>query len=422
MIGALYFGEYPTAGLASYAPSVALRVNVGGAELGLASGVTVSQSMSGQATASFTTRDQRPVPFSVCRFGVGSLSANDLVFNGEVQDSDQCLDETSIRWDAKGLDSSQQFNRHLVFATFTNVDAGFALKSLIAAYAPDFTSNNVQTGIGNITLAWAGETMDTVVAAIAQAIGGYAYRDLAYDVHLFITETPAMTPDPLDANNQTLLVGTLQFDANVSQTRNRALGVGASTQVPGAVGVGDSILPVANSAPFSATGGKALVGSQIVSYTGKSQSAPLTAPSILPYSGAGKTNGPHQWGYTYVTAAGETVCSPLSDPIVMETLGASPALSSLVPLSTTVGGIAPSTTVLYALAIYKDFFALPNYLGVQSGISDLGSQSSVTTPGGPNNTAYTASFVQTAATQNHNVGLFMSPNGGATWYLRQTTN
>lgn len=428
MIGALYFGEYLTAGLASYAPSAALRVNVGGAELGLASGVTVSQSMSGQATASFTTRDQRPVPFSVCRFGVGSLTPNDLVFNGEVQDSDQALDETSIRWDAKGIDSSQQFNRHLVFATFTtftNIDAGFALKSLIAAYAPDFTSNNVQTGIGNITLAWAGETMDTVVTAIAQAIGGYAYRDLAYDVHLFITETPDMTPDPLDANNQTLLVGTLQFDANVSQTRNRALGIGVSTQVPGAVLAGDSILPVSNSTPFSAVGGKALVGSQIVSYAGKSQSTPLLAPIVLPNAGAGKTNGSHQWGYTYVTAAGETVCSPLSNPVVMETLGASPAISSLVANPNPSGGMIHDSSGLYALAIIKDYASFVTYgRGVSSGISDLGATTAFTAvPQGTGYyTAYTASFVQAASTINRGIGLFLSVDGGINWYLRMATS
>jgi hypothetical protein len=314
MIGGLMLGQYETGGLSTYAPAVNLRVNVGGTEVGVANGVTVSQSMSGQATASFMTRQQRPVPFSVCQFGLGTLAPEGLVFNGEVQDTDQALDETSVRWDAKGIDSSQQFNRHLVFAQFTNVDAGVAFKTLIAAFAPDFTSNNVQTGIGNITLAWAGETMDTVGAAIAQAIGGYCYRDLNDDVHLFITEVPALTPDPLDANNKTMLVGTLQFDANVSQTRNRAIGVGAGTTLLSAVNVGETMIAVQDATIFDNAPNTVLIGgSQRVNYTSKTVAAPTSAPVPAAVVGTGLGSGTYQYAYTDVTPSGESLPSPLGN-------------------------------------------------------------------------------------------------------------
>jgi hypothetical protein len=322
MFGSIYFGEYYTAGLAAYVQhNYDLVSFLGGVTPALAVGKTsVSQSLTGQSNASFSVRDVRPVPFTPFRLGIGSLEPSRLIFNGEILDSLQTFDESNlIRWDASAVDSSMQFNRHLVFASFTNVAADVAAKALLAAFAPDF-SGAIQTGLATITLAWQGETLDNCFATLAQAIGGYYYRDLSYAVHLFITETPAMTPDALDGNNKTLLlVPPIKWDANVSQTRNRGIGIGAGVALAAAVAPGETIIPVVSSSLFNSSG-TVLIGSQRVTYGGKTAGgggslvgpgvSPSSAPSLAAAAGSGLGIGWYGYAVVDVTAAGKTLPGP----------------------------------------------------------------------------------------------------------------
>lgn len=442
MIGALYFGEYLSAGLSTYTPDNFSMVGyLGGAVPSiLANSVTVSLSATGQSTAAFTEIDTRPIPFTPFRLGVGSLAPANLVFNGEIQVSAQTYAAGSLvtQWPVTAIDSSAQFNRHLVFASFTNVAADVAAKALLAAYAPDFTGIHIPSGLAAITLSWTGETLDTVFAAIAQAIGGYYYRDLSYDVHLFVTETPAMTPDTLDANNATLLRDQpFNWSADTSQTRNRALGIGASTSVLGAglstvvspatptsaaivasavVLPGDTVVPLQDVSMFSATGGKALIGSNIVSYGSKTQANPSTmlAP-VIGLTGS-LTLGSHQISYTFVTGAGESLPAPLSPAFVAQvytpqTPPNAPALatSSGYNFDPAGPGTTPGATYVFRAQCIASFGAYSTWSAASAGIVAL---PSINNPAiiAPISVDITGLSLDPFIAQ---IQLFVSVNGGA---------
>ena len=86
------------------------------------------------------------------------------------------------------------------------------------------------------------------------------------------------------------------------------------TQPSGQVLEGSVALLVAGAAPFSASGGLVVIGNgqQVIRYTGiGSQEAPTVAPTATLQAGAGLDPGVHGYAYTWVTAAGESLPSPV---------------------------------------------------------------------------------------------------------------
>lgn len=296
--------------------------SIGGSEIGARLGtVNVTQSLSKQGSVSFDT-DTKPVPFSPIRVGINSLADEDLIFIGETQVGDQWDQETNAVFTASGVDSTMQFNRHLVWESLTAMPADQAALYLLAKYAPEFTGLNIASGLPNITLAWQGELLDTVMQNIADAFGGYYYRDNSYDVHQFITESPSQTPDALTAGNTTQQLNPpFHWVADISQVRNRVLGTGASTKLLVPRAITDSILPVQDASLFNASGtvqsnnqripytGK-VVGGTVTTTNGDTSLAPPTNPTVAapsPALSGNLLNGTYGYKVAFGTPTGSTV-------------------------------------------------------------------------------------------------------------------
>lgn len=109
--------------------------------------------------------------------------------------------------------------------------------------------------------------------------------------------------------------------------------------------LGETILPVDTATWYIPAGGTVVCGPQRLTYTGVQAGgagslvgpgfAPASAPTLALAAGAGVTTGPHNYAVTEVTAAGET----LPSPIAAITTGAIP-VPSVAPLvgSPTTGG------------------------------------------------------------------------------------
>jgi hypothetical protein len=116
---------------------------------------------------------------------------------------------------------------------------------------------------------------------------------------------------------------------DTSQRRTRVYGKGHGEAIVSNVSAGETTIPIADAVMFNALGGQAIAGttpdsaqSQILTYTGAqtSESGSLVGPGVNPSSvpilsgtpGAGVESGVHGYAYTWVTAAGETLPSPLA--------------------------------------------------------------------------------------------------------------
>ena len=327
MIGSLYPGAYSLLPPTSYdaTANMHLVVDIGSAQNILAGSLSIQQSASnGQASFQVPAGGTRPVPFSPVRFGLGSLAPADLIFKGKQQNTTQYRNPETVGnqwWDGTAVDSSAEFNRQLCWGVYDTVSATTIAQDLLTKFAPDFSNTYIAAGLPNVSITFRGDSLDTAFNQLAKAIAGYYYRDTSYSVHLYITEVTT-APDPLDANNTTLcLTPALRWSANTSQVRNRIIGIGASTTLLSSTLAGETILPIADATIFNNAAGTVLVGSTRVNYAGKTPSAggslvgqgvsPSSAPALALTAGTGLGTGVYQYAYTDVTAAGETIPSPL---------------------------------------------------------------------------------------------------------------
>ena len=285
-------------------------------------GVSLSSSR-GDASFDITYEGTRPIPFAPIKLGFGSLADRDLFFKGAIELSTQLYTGSTANrhWTARAIDSSVRFNRHLVWGVYIGWTADAIGRDLLK-FAPEFTGAGIADNLDIIPiLVFNGESMDSAFNQIATAIGGYCYRTLFDDVHLFVTETVIDTPDPLDSNVTTLERDPPIFwSADTSQVRNRVIGVGAQARAF-ACPVGETILPIDSAGMFEDAGTVLIQGQRIV-HTGRQIGyggslvgpgvAPSVAPTVTPIAGAGLSVGSYSWAYVFGTAAGKSLPGPLN--------------------------------------------------------------------------------------------------------------
>lgn len=112
-----------------------------------------------------------------------------LLFAGNVQSiGDSYEGETDhLHFDTFLTDFTFLMNRRRPIGTFNAVSASEVVRQLISQFAPDFTTNFVQSNLAKVTVILDGtKTLSEVFTEIAHAIGGgHWYVDYVMDVHFF---------------------------------------------------------------------------------------------------------------------------------------------------------------------------------------------------------------------------------------------
>jgi hypothetical protein len=247
-----------------------------------------------------------------------------LLFNGTLDHVDlsyQAGKPKNLAWPASAIDDGARAAKRLPFGSWSNVSATTVATVLVANFAPGFTATHVEGGLPTITLTLNGtEGMNGALAQIAKLIGGYYYWELK-DLHLFRSE-PGELPDPIDAAHQFLNDPPITKTLDVTQIRTRVYGRGHGENVIADVAAGETIVPLADSTMFNPLGGRVVVESQRLAYTGVQTGdggglvGPGASPSAAPVAGlapgTGIETGVHKYGITYLTAAGESAVGPLA--------------------------------------------------------------------------------------------------------------
>jgi hypothetical protein len=129
-----------------------------------------------------------------------SLDGDRRLFAGTVQSVTQNYQGQidQLVWKVKAVDFTWFFNKKRPVGAFVSVPADQIVKTLVAQYAPGFTTNHVQTNLAKVTITLDGvDDLVTAMSKIAAAIGGgHWYIDYDQDVHFFhvVPESLALPP------------------------------------------------------------------------------------------------------------------------------------------------------------------------------------------------------------------------------------
>jgi hypothetical protein len=289
-----------------------------------------------------------------------------LLFNGELQTVEQTYKgrPSTVVHPVTAIDDTARANRRRPLMPFVNVSATTIAQTLMATFAPGFSSAGVEANLPPVTITFDGSEggMKGCLTALAKLIGAYWYFELR-TLYFFVTP-PGGAPDPIDDTpGRFLHEPAITWAYDKSQVRTRVYGKGASTQIATTIAANTDLVPVREATMFNPAGGKAIAGlspeaaaSRILTYTGVQLggggglvgpgAAPSAPPALAPLDGAGMEAGAHSYGYTFTTASGESLVSPTA-AITVGPLAA-PA-TALVAGAPTAGGAVPPGTYRYTV-------------------------------------------------------------------------
>src|SRR5262245_9215424 len=195
---------------------------------------------------------------SAIAIGYRSLTPSDLLFAGQVQNSNRTYESTPrsdlTSWPASLIDHSFALNKRRPIGRYIESSITAIAQNLIAVFAPAFTSTYVQAGLPAVTINFDGaEPLLSCLNQLATLCGGQCKVDYNRNVHLYIPpEANVPAPDPLDPAHPPLNNPPIEFGLDLSQVRTRIYGKGHGEDVPVDVAAGDTILPVKNQVMFHA--------------------------------------------------------------------------------------------------------------------------------------------------------------------------
>jgi hypothetical protein len=288
-------------------------------------------------SGSLTCATTAPALGASIRIGLGTLDDAHLLFGGEIQDFDQTYFASPAKaalYPVTLIDHTFRLNKRRPFGTWVNVSASTIARTLVAAFATGFTANHVQDNLPAVSINFDGSQdfmscLRNLATAISDSTNkGKTKVDYTKDVWLYLTYTGEQ-PDPLDRTHPPLNEpAPIRFSLDLSQMRTRVYGKGHGEALLSDVSIGEFILPIADAVMFNASGGKAIASTtpdgaqtQILTYTGVRLggsgslvgpgAAPSVAPTVATTAGTELGAGVYQYAYTDVTAAGETIPSPI---------------------------------------------------------------------------------------------------------------
>lgn len=178
---------------------------------------------------------------------------------------------------------------------FINTTANAIVAALVNDFAPNFSIYGQPFGFQAIDFQSNDEeTVPEAISRVTKMIGADWYVDANRKVHLF-TNTEAAA---IAFTNSTRAI-RLSYSQDMSQVRSRTTVRGQSTSAAADVDVSATSLPIGDTREFGDTGGYALVGANVITYTGRSTTDGPGALTGIPAAG--------DYSIRYAVVQGETV-------------------------------------------------------------------------------------------------------------------
>lgn len=224
-------------------------------------------------TAEFVIDGSAPAINAEVKIGLGDVTTPNLLFAGVIIGVEQLYEGRAANpaWRVDCQDYTFTLNKLRPFGIWSATSATTIAQSLISTYAAGFTSTGVQSSLASVSIVFDGsDDMATCLTRLAALIGGYWYVDYAKDLHFFTSET-TNAPDTVGDQAGTKLLHNppITKRTDLSQIRTRVYVVGAGVRTLGTLTAGATKIPVEDSTIYASGGGSVKVGSQVLTYTGK---------------------------------------------------------------------------------------------------------------------------------------------------------
>ena len=223
------------------------------------------------------------------------------------------------------IDHTWDLTRGTITQRWTYTSMTVIAQAIIAHAGRGFTAVGVEAGLPVLEeFTVTDRTHAQALGALCRRLDGCSWKPSYHkDIRLGVSPEASQT-DPTDLTPASALVtGMTGFQVTrdlgpaINQQPVEGGGVNALADVP----VGETTLPVQNVGWYTPSGGTVACGPQLLTYTGLHDGgtgalvgpgvSPSAAPSLTLAAGAGVESGEHEYVYTWVTAAGETLPSPL---------------------------------------------------------------------------------------------------------------
>lgn len=196
-------------------------------------------------------------------------------------------------YDVECVDYLWLLNRRRVTRRYAaGTPSNFVVLDLMQSFSTGFTTVNVQAGgppIGQTS--FRGDLLSNAIQQICDQSGWHFYVDALADAHFYLSEALAQptTLTPVTYNYE-----ELQYQLDLTQVRTQVTAIGGGGQATAQAAVGASSIAVNETGWYTGSGGLALSGENLITYTGRSTS-----------SGAGNLTGVS--GVANVILVGDTV-------------------------------------------------------------------------------------------------------------------
>jgi hypothetical protein len=309
-------------------------------------------------TCTFTVTGQKPAigaeivmtfgtANNVARFFAGNILRMQQVYVGQKP--------ANIQYQVEGIDYTWGLNQRLVTARYQSQSATTIARDLLARWAPAGYTGAITDGLPQLDeISFTNAPLMDAMKQLAGRIGGYAVCDYAKVVRLWVQDSDQLPPPrALTATHPSLQA--IAFSTDLSQVVTRALVEGGGVNALVEVAPGETRIPVDDVGWYAATGGLVTSGPQRIRYTGTmagggslvggatGTTAPATGPTLSTSSG-GPLVGTYKYAFTWVTASGESLPSPLSTV----TTGALAAPTATPTITSVTGTALPAGRYRYA--------------------------------------------------------------------------
>jgi hypothetical protein len=273
-------------------------------------------------TCAFTILGVIPTTGQEVVITLGSQNNRDRRFAGhllQVRQAQRGL-QAPVSYHVSCIDYTWLLQNVTVTGRYTNQSATAIFADLIATYAPGFTAV-VQADLDVIDeITFTNEDLPTALTRLMKRAGGYWKCGYLRDVHGWTgVEEGVTNPTTLTIDHPS--VSDLFYETDLSQVITRMSVEGGGVNALGEVPVGETTLPVEDTVWYETLGGTVVAGPQRITYTGIDAGGagtlvgpgigPASGPTLTATVGAGIENGTHSYAVTFVTAAGESLPSPV---------------------------------------------------------------------------------------------------------------
>src|SRR4030095_3414944 len=278
-------------------------------------------------TCTFTVQGNRPPEGAEVIIAYDTVDNPERLFAGTIlrvtDVTATAHDPRSLLYQVEAIDYTWQLQAHLVIGRYTNQSATAIATDLIAQWAPAGFTSQIAAGLPVLhEISFTSPRLMDALPQLAKRIGGYAQGDYFKRIALWITPT-GTPPVALTPDHDSL--ASFSVTRDLSQIVTRALMEGGGVNTIGPVSPGETRIPIEDKAWDQAAGGGVRTGPTtendtgsgeclpppVTAFNGGAAGGPGVAPTAAAASGTGLALGTYKYAYTWTTASGETVTSPL---------------------------------------------------------------------------------------------------------------